>query len=267
MSREYFGIKELYDVTLKTTSDMKVGNRSFEEGEPLLYFDKIQIASIDEDISRFSATGGKSNRNLIIWEDTKEVSFTLQEGVLSRLSFAMLTNASVISRDENNDYVIVPKRELFTTDGDGKVELKYEPMMDEAFFVYNEDVRDNEKVEKYRVNGKVLTLPDHPYTSGSVSYYFSYRNKFDAYHIGEKLFNGYLRLEGKVYFKEDEGGLNKTTLFEMPRVRLMSGLNMRVGERADPVVSTFEIAGFPQSNQDKTICKITLLDDDVDYDI
>lgn len=266
--QEYFGIKELYDVTLKTTIPMRIGNRDFETGEPILYFDKVQISLIEEDTTRVIATGGKSNRNLILWEDTKEVSFTLQEGIMSKLGFAMLANANVVSRDAQKEYVIVPKRELLLTNSNGQVKLRFIPLMVEPFFVFDNESKVAEKINDFEVEDNILTLPNNPNSNIMVTYYFRYDNPFEIYQIGDKLFNGYLKLEGKIYFKDDQTGLNKTSLFEMPRTRLTSNLSIRVGERADPVVSTFTVIGFPgKLAESRLICKLTLLDDDIDYDI
>ena len=40
-----FGLKELYDVTLRAVAPLTVGNRIVEKGEAVAYFDKIQIAN------------------------------------------------------------------------------------------------------------------------------------------------------------------------------------------------------------------------------
>jgi hypothetical protein len=68
-----FGLKELYDLTLKATYPLEMEGRKFEAGEVIARFDKIQIANFREITSRVSANGGKGNPNLIIWEDPKEV--------------------------------------------------------------------------------------------------------------------------------------------------------------------------------------------------
>lgn len=268
MGLEYYGIKELYDLTLKTTIPVRVGNRNFESGEPILYFDKAIISIIEEDVSRAFATGGKGDPNLIMWEDTRAVSFSLQEGVMSRLGFAMLTNAKVMSRDESLEFVTVPKRQILETDENGRALLQNVPSEKFPTFIYDNTDLNLTKIENFLLNGREIIVPNYPLHEIMVVYYFDYHNKFDVYHIGEKLFNGYLKLEAKVYWKEDQQGANKTSLFEMPRVRLTSQLTLRIGERANPVVSTFTIIGFPNDvKKDRTICKLTLLDEDVDFDI
>ena len=67
-----FGLKELYDLTLKATFPIEMDGRKFETGEVIARFDKIQLANFREVTSRVSANGGKSNPALIVWEDPKE---------------------------------------------------------------------------------------------------------------------------------------------------------------------------------------------------
>jgi hypothetical protein len=61
-----FGLKELYDLTLKATYPIEVEGRKFEAGEVIARFDKIQIANFREIASRVSANGGKNNPALIV---------------------------------------------------------------------------------------------------------------------------------------------------------------------------------------------------------
>jgi hypothetical protein len=75
MSNE-FGLKELYELTLKATYPIEMEGRKFETGEVIARFDKIQIANFKELTSRVSANGGKSNPALVIWEDPKEIQLT-----------------------------------------------------------------------------------------------------------------------------------------------------------------------------------------------
>ena len=45
---EQFSMKELYDVSLKSTYPMRIGNRTIEPGEKIAVFDKIQLANFNE---------------------------------------------------------------------------------------------------------------------------------------------------------------------------------------------------------------------------
>jgi hypothetical protein len=68
-----FGLKELYDLTLKSTYPIEIEGRVFETGEVIARFDKIQLANFREITSRSTANGGKSNPALVVWEDPKEI--------------------------------------------------------------------------------------------------------------------------------------------------------------------------------------------------
>ena len=77
MNDQYFGTKELYNVVLKATENTKFGARNLEKGEPVTYFDHIQIATLDEHINPVYARGGRGNDPLVIWEDRQQVGFNL----------------------------------------------------------------------------------------------------------------------------------------------------------------------------------------------
>jgi len=55
----------------------------------------------------------------------------------------------------------------------------------------------------------------------------------------------------------------------MPKVRVVSNIGLRLGERADPTVSTFNIIGLPENVGDtkNMIFEITRLENDLDGDI
>lgn len=78
------GFKELYDVSLKATYLIEIGGRKIEVGETIAAFDKIQIANFEERKNFISANGGYDNRAHIWWEETKEISITLAQGVFSK---------------------------------------------------------------------------------------------------------------------------------------------------------------------------------------
>ena len=99
-----FGAKELYQVVLKATYPIEVGNRKIETGEAICVFDKIQIAGLNNTISKSSANGGFDNRVRVIWEDIKEMNFMFSQGIFSKTHFALLENSRLleIKKDEKS---------------------------------------------------------------------------------------------------------------------------------------------------------------------
>jgi hypothetical protein len=79
-----FSFKELYEVALKATYPIEVGDKSFEEGETIAIFDEILLANFSEIKQTFTAKGGYDDRSLIFWDNSKEIRITLTQGVFSK---------------------------------------------------------------------------------------------------------------------------------------------------------------------------------------
>ena len=80
-------------------------------------------------------------------------------------------------------------------------------------------------------------------------------------------FTGLFTLEGKFYSKDENDGINYTNLIYMPKVRVVSDINLRLGERADPTTAVFHIIGLPEyqiGNKEGVILQITHLNGDID---
>lgn len=291
MTDQYFGVKELYEVVLKANTPMQFGSRYLEEGEPVLYFENVNMALLSEHSSPIMARGGWSNMPRVIWEDRSEVSFSLTEGVMSSISMGILLSASV-SEPNKTESLLVPKREGPFTLENHQLELKHWPVpyTKKKTFIYEYD-RDVAQRKMYgkRIYGKkdpfdenieipclevyedkeltILADEDKKYI---VDYYYEYSNEALIYTIQKERFNGLFTLEGKFYSKDENDGLNYTNLIYMPKVRIVSDINLRLGERANPSVSEFNIIGIPENkigNKNGLILEITRLAEDIDADV
>ena len=292
MRDEYFGIKELYEVVLKAKTPMRFGSRYLEEGEPVLYFENINMSLLTEQSSPIMARGGWANMPRVIWEDRSEVQFSLTEGVLSSISMGILLSASVASREEN-EKLLVPKREgPFEPNEECELFLEHWPVgRDEKktfIYEYDRDVAQRKMYGK-RIHGKTdpfepeiempclqvyedrdLTILADPTKEYIVDYYYEYKDEALIYLIQKERFNGLFTLEGKFYSKDENDGINYTNLIYMPKVRVVSDISLRLGERADPTSSVFNIIGMPENtNGDRKglILEITRLSEDIDPDM
>lgn len=256
---EDFSFKELYDVSLKATYPFEVCGRHFDKGEVIAIFDKINIANLREIKTKVSSKGGFNNSDLVTWESTKEVDITFSQGIFSKLQFGLLNNARMLNSSEDNK-ILVSKRENLNSDENGDIELKYEP---EEIFVYDENFN---KVVYKKLEKNCYKIYE-PFKKVIVDYTFRY-NKGIITKIGQQLIKGYLELEGKTRYKDDESGHVKTGIIKIPKLKLMSELSIRLGEYASPVVGAFSGVGYPvgvRGNQ--TVMEIYFLDDDIDSDI
>lgn len=258
-----FGLKELYDLTLRATYPIHTNNRTFEEGEIVARFDKIQLSNFQEITSRVAARGGYDNRALVFWEDPKEIQLNFTQGIFSKQQFALLSNSKLISSD-GAQAILVPGHYIGESDDLGRIYVGKNKIS--KVFVYN--MKTGEKIQPRIINsenGEIII--SQIYTDVEVDFYYDYNNTFTQLKIGEKLIQGYLQLEGKTRVKDDITGKTHTAILRIPKLKLVSDLSMRLGREAGPVIANFSAIGVPEGTRgSKKIMEMIFLSDDVDAD-
>lgn len=270
MIDQYFGTKELYQVVLKANTPMSFGYRQVEVGEPVLYFEKVNLAMLTEDSRPIMARGGWGNMPHIIWEDRSEINFTLTEGVMSAAGMGILMSARLLNNGEKDVLYIQKKEGPFELDKNNSYRLMYAPTKDKKIFVFSYDRNCVQEKKDFVIENNILTIPDgNPLEQYIIDYYFEYGDEALLYLIEKERFNGTFLLEGKFYTKDENDGLNTTNVLTMPKVRVMSNINLRLGERADPTISVFNIIAMPVKTEKSKdlIMDITRLSEDIDADI
>lgn len=228
----------------------------------------------------------------VVWEDRSEVSFSLTEGVMSSISMGILLSAKVADEKDEDEGLLIPKREGPFYLENHCLELQHWPVEypKKKTFIY-EYARDVAQKKLYgkRIHGKKDPFDDNieipcieVYEDKElkiladeskqyiIDYYYKYTDEALIYTIQKERFNGLFSLEGKFYSKDENEGLNYTNLIYMPKVRIVSDINLRLGERADPSVSVFNIIGMPDNKvgyKNGLILEITRLAEDIDADI
>jgi hypothetical protein len=209
---------------------------------------------------------------------------------MSSISMGILLSATVSEKTELDETLLVPKREGPFDLENGRIWLKHYPVIrpDKKVFiyeyscdvaqrkVYGEFDPDNDKVNTFMdetltcikvFEDKERTIEADATKQYIVDYYYEYSDKALIYTIQKERFNGLFTLEGKIYSKDENDGLNYTNLIYMPKVRVVSDINLRLGERADPTTSVFNIIGLPENvvgNKKGLILEITHLNEDID---
>ena len=257
-----FGLKELYDVSLKTTYPIELDGCTVESGETIAVFDKIQLVTLGEKSATFSANGGYDNRPLIWWEETKEISIRLSQGVFSKQQLALMSNAALIQKAEGNP-VKINVREILEGDEQGRTSTKYR--MEPPIFVY--DKQTGQKLTDLTMGEKIIVTPK-PYQEIVVDYWYNYTSPATVMIVGRPLTNGYLSLSGKTRVKDEITGQVKTGIINIPKLKLMSDLSMRLGENATPIVGTMDAVAVPVGNRgNKKVMEILFLEEDIDSDM
>ena len=291
MMDQYFGHKELYEVVLRAKNPMQFGKRYIEADEPVLYFNNVNMSLLSEQNRPIFARGGWANMPRVIWDERTEATFQMIEGVMSSVGMGILLSAKVTSEEEESPLYIHMKEGPFPLDANGCITLKHWPVdasIKKTFiFEYARDAV-QQKVYGKRILDRIdpfdpdktipylqifqdknLETPANNSRKYVVDYYYKYEKEALVYTIQKERFNGLFTLEGKFYSKDENEGINYTNVLYMPKVRIVSNINLRLGERADPTVSTFNIVGLPETVGDKKnmILEIVRLDEDIDADI
>ena len=297
MLDQNFGHKELYEAVIRAKVPMQFGNRYVEAEEPILYFDNVQMALLTEQNRPIFARGGWGNMPRVIWEERSEVQFQMVEGVMSSVGMGILLSSNVLSEQDKNPLYIHMKEGPLSTVGTATingvefpcVETKYTPItypIKKAFIfeytrnniqrkIYGREVEPEE--DGFGILHPRLALAldknfEEPAEIGSeyvIDYYYEYEDNALIYSVQKERFNGLFTLEAKFYSKDENEGKNYTNVLYMPKVRIVSNINLRLGERADPTVSTFNIIGLPETvgDQKNLIMEITRLDKNIDAEI
>ena len=299
MIDQYFGHKELYEVVLRAKTPIQFGNRYIEADEPVLYFDNVNMSLLTEQNRPVFARGGWANMPRVIWDERSEVQFQMVEGVMSSVGMGILLSANVMSEQDRNPLYINKKEGPYFVSGtymkDNQeipyIEIEKEPIFypEKKTFIFEFDrkavqkkvygeykalYKDGLGEEHHNVLGlfsdKNLTLPAENDRKYVIDYYYKYEDKEGAliYSVQKERFNGLFTLEAKFYSKDENDGYNYTNVLFMPKVRIVSDIRLRLGERADPTVSTFNIIGLPETvgEQKNLIMEITRLGEPVDAD-
>lgn len=257
-----FGLKELYEVSLKATYPIEVGDRKIAPGETIAIFDKIQVATFDEKKDWRTAKGGYDSRALIWWEETKEIKLTFTQGIFSKGQLALMTNAKILSKKQGEN-LLLSCRETLETDEEGKVYLKYAPQ--ENIFVYAQ--KTGEKILDFEVADQVLQIAKK-YEEIIIDYQYNYVDDYSYFSFGRELTSGYLALEGKTRVKDDITGHVKTGIIKIPKLKLMSTLSMRMGSNTAPLIGQLDAVAVPEGVKgQKKVMELIFLNEDIDSDM
>ena len=91
------------DVVFKPLTSVDIGNQHFDAMQPVLYLDTAKTSTLEGASTTVYAQGGKGNPRLIGWDGEKTLTFTVEDALMSPVSFAMLSGAGIIKGVGAND--------------------------------------------------------------------------------------------------------------------------------------------------------------------
>lgn len=98
-----FGVREICDVVFKPLTSVDIAGQHFDAGQPVLYLDTAKTSTLEGTATTVYAQGGKGNPRLIGWDGEKVITFTVEDALMSPVSFAMLSGAGVVKGKDGED--------------------------------------------------------------------------------------------------------------------------------------------------------------------
>lgn len=273
-----FGVREICNVVFKAKADVKIGNKLFKKGQPVLYIDTAKTSTIEGAATTVYATGGRGNTNLIAWEGEKTLTFTVEDALLSPIGFAVLSGAGLFEGQES-DEVHVHTTSTAIVDAEGKIDLtdalQSEEKIDATAPVFvmvaeNDGSITGEMVDGLEVaeDGKSLSGAAEGVAGKMVFVDFYVVKKaatVSELQIDAANFAGYYYVEASTLFRRQDDGKDMPAEITLPNVKIQSNFTFTMASTGDPSTFTFTMDAFPGyttfNRTKKVLCVMQIIDE------
>ena len=270
-----FGVREICDVVFKTKAATKIGNTTFEKGQPVLYIDSAKTSTIEGAATTVYAQGGRGNSRLIAWEGEKTLTFTVEDALLSPIGFSILSGAGLFKGTDEIVYVHTTANAY--ADANGKVDLKDVLGANETIsttapvFVMETEEDGSLKgapLSGFTANGKELTNTDVKSKNVFVDFYVEKSTaNVSELQIDAENFAGSYYVEASTLFRRESDGVDMPAEITLPNVKIQSNFTFSMASSGDPSTFTFTMDAFPGYTifdpSKKVLCVIQIVEDAV----
>ena len=277
-----FGVREICDVTFKTTAaGQKVGKTVFSRaGMPAFSIDTAKTSSLEQATTTVYAQGGKGNNRLIAWEGEKTMTFTVEDALISPMGLAVLSGAGLLNADtENVAHVHVTLDAMLDAEGKATVtlaDLKEETGLSNAdkFYVCNNDAAPvyatvidgsgagiafipnaltiteaTEGVDKVEVTADAPVHfevgEDYKNKTVKLDFYLVMATGVTEVEIKPQDFGGFFYVEAQTLYRREDTGMDMAAEIILPKVKVQSGFTFTMASSGDPSTFTFTMDAFP----------------------
>ena len=283
-----FGSREICNVVFRAKAATRIGNQTFVKGQPVLYIDSAKTSTVEGAATTVYAQGGRGNTRLIAWEGEKTLTFTVEDALLSPISFAMLSGAGLFKGKDGEEtvhvhmttYAQVDNAEIDLTDALGVNDkiCKTAPI-----YVMKTETDGSITGELVPVklddSGKKLVPQEGVSfdksvigTTVMVDYYIlKSGSTVSELIIDAENFAGYYYVEADTLFKRQGDGANMPANLTLPNVKIQSNFTFSMASTGDPSSFTFTMDAFPDYTRfDKTkkvLAAIQIIETETDNDL
>ena len=288
-----FGVRQIVNVVFKAKNLQKIGSLTFQKGQPVFYMDSAKTSTLEGSATTVYATGGRGNSKLIAWEGEKQLTFTVEDALLSPVSFAMLSGAGLIKPSEESanevhfhqttNAIAATTAPLAATDNTVEIDLAdaleaNEKICETApIYVMKLDSAGDitgDVLSGYTVSndGKKLSITGLSEEDANghigavmVDYYVLKAAKtISEMQIDAEHFAGYYYVEADTLFRRPDGK-DLPANITLPNVKIQSNFTFSMAATGDPSTFSFTmdaLPGYTYFNRDKKVlCAIQVVDD------
>ena len=280
-----FGVREIVNVVFRAKNPQKIGPVEFKRGQPVFYIDSAKTSTLEGAATTVYAQGGRGNTRLISWEGEKTLTFTVEDALLSPISFAMLSGAGLIKPAEGseNDGIIHFHQTTMTVIGsDGVIDLtdslesaeticKTAPLYVMQVDDYGDltgTVYDNFEVDATTKKKLSYVGPSNKKPSGAVMvdyYVLKNASTVSELQIDAEHFAGNYYVEADTLFRRQADGKDLPANLTLPNVKIQSNFTFSMASTGDPSTFTFTMDALPGytyfDTTKKVLCAIQIVDD------
>lgn len=272
-----FGVREIANVVFKAKYPISIGGTTFKAGQPVLYIDTAKTSSIEGAATTVYATGGRGNTRLIAWEGEKTLTFTVEDALLSPISFSMLSGAGLFKKEGVE--VHVHATSAANVDAEGTINLvdalganekidATAPVfvaLTEADGSVTGDILEGLSVSE---DGKSLEGSEEKYVGKTVLVdYYVVKNSagVSELQIDAENFAGYYYVEASTLFRDQISGKDMPAEITLPNVKIQSNFTFSMAATGDPSTFTFTMDAMPGytyfDRTKKVLCVIQIVED------
>ena len=279
-----FGLREIANVVFKAKNDQQIGPYTFKKGQPVFYIDSAKTSTVEGAATTVYATGGRGNTRLIAWEGEKTLTFTVEDALLSPVSFSMLSGAGLLKGAANSQNKIhfhqTTNAVISTAEGGGK-EIDLTDALEEGeevcgtapiYVIKLDEFGDltGEIIEGCTVatGGKKINLGQDATATGPVMvdyYVLKSEGTVSELQIDAGNFGGYYYVEADTLFRRQADGKDLPANITFPNVKIQSNWTFTMAATGDPSTFTFTMDAFPGytyfNRTNKVLCAIQIVDD------
>ena len=280
-----FGVREIANVVFKAKNLQKIGPYTFQKGQPVFYMDTAKTSTLEGAATTVYATGGRGNTRLIAWEGEKTLTFTVEDALLSPISFAMLSgagllkpadsDASTIHFHQTSTAVAATTAAVTEESTTATVEIDLTDALESAEKVCSTAPIYIMEVDNYGdITGKIsegwsvatsgkklsITLTKETGETGAqfvarvngytgavmVDYYVIKKaSTVSELQIDMQHFAGYYYVEADTLFRRQSDGKDLPANITFPNVKIQSNFTFSMAATGDPSTFTFTMDAFP----------------------